>query len=200
MKWIFGPLPISRILTPLLSFCLLICLLLSTAGCRDSPSIYRVREGIVRQIPGIRLERETSVRLGRISTALIRKVTKMALDEECDAEELALITSLRRIDVGIYKIHGLPVRREIEIPQSLERYLEKGGWQTVVKRREVGDQTWVFLREEDGSIRNLFVVFLDGDELGLIQIEGEIERAVAALFKESPEGITETLIDSVGRS
>ena len=166
--------------------CALIALV-QLAGCRENPSAADVRWELERQIPGLRLERESRVRLGRLTMALARKVIRLTTED--DDSDLKIIGHVRRVDVANYKVVDLP-DETLAWPADLRRWLEGDGWQTIVRLREDDGQTWVLYREgEDGSIRRLYVVTLDPSELTVIDLEGRLDRMIAEALADDPQGL-----------
>jgi hypothetical protein len=172
-------------------------------GCAGAgPSIYDVRRGIEQQVPQARFEPETQITLGRLSLGLAKKLVRLVADEE-DEEELGFLFSLRKVEVGVYRVRLSRAEQEaLTLPRSFERALRRGGWQTLVKTRDGGERTWVFLRPEvrpEGEIlRSLYVVTWDGDELVLVHVDGRIDEIFKTLAEEDPEGFAALLVDELG--
>ncbi len=173
--------------------CLILAALaaLFLAGCRDTPSVAGLRWEIERQMPGIHLERESHLRLGRFTFGVLKRVALWAMDD--DEEEREIVTNIRRVELATYRVRGLPAGGELEAPR-FERRLAAAGWETVVRVREDDERTWVFYRADDsGAIRNLYVVALDRDELAVIDLEGRLDRVFAAALADDPDGFVEIL-------
>ncbi len=179
----------SRYLRPII---LAILVTLFLAGCHDTPSVSGVRWEIERQIPGIQLERESHIRLGRFTMGLVKKIVRWAADEDQEAQRI--VPHLRRVEVATYRVRGLPADAELEGPYRFERKLAATGWETIVRVREEDERTWVFYRPDaEGSIRNLYVVALDGDELVVVDLEGRLDRLFAEATADDPDGLVEVL-------
>lgn len=172
-------------------------------GCTGSgPSIHTVRRGIEQQVPHAHFEPETQITLGRVSLGLAKKLLRLVMDEE-DEQEVDFLFGLRKVEVGIYRVRMSAEEREaLTLPRSFERALRRGGWETLVKTRDGGERTWVFLRPEtrpEGEIlRSLYVVTWDGDELVLVHVEGRIDEVFKAIAEEDPEGVAALLVDELG--
>jgi len=173
------------ITTVLLAAALLAALPL--AGCRDAPSAAGLEWEIERQIPSLRLERESHVRLGRFTLALARKILRLASDD--DEEDLRIVRHLRRVDVATYRVVSMPETGELDLPYRFERRLAEKGWETMVRLREDDEQSWVLYRaDEEGAIRNLYVVAFDEHELIVVDLAGRLDRLIAeALAEDSRE-------------
>ena len=164
---------------------LLLLLLVSTAACRESPSVSTVRSQLENQIPEARFEKDFHIRLGRVSLGLLKPLVRMGLDE--DEEEMAWIRAIKRLEVGTYRVVSLPDTASVAPPPDLVRKLERKGWSTLVKVLEQGAMTMVLLREDaHGEIRGLFVLELDQDEMTLVSLEGRLSRVMAETLADEP--------------
>ena len=160
----------------------LLVLAAALGGCAGSPSIDQVRWEVERQVPGLRLEPETRVRLGRLTLGLVRRLA--ALDDDPEA---AILGDIRRIDVAVYRVHGRPDFAALPDRDTLQSRLGRHGWSVVVKTREADERTWVFTRDDgSGSIAGLFVVGLDGEELALVHLDGRLDRLFAEKIASDP--------------
>lgn len=178
----------------LLLFALLVGLLV--AGCKDTPSATGVKWEIERQIPGVQLEREFHLRLGRFSMAFLRKIALWALDEddEDDRQARAILSGVRRLDVATYRVRSLPEPEKLDGPYRFERRLAENGWTMVVRVRDEDERTWVFTREDErGALRNLYVVALDDSELTVVDLQGRLDRMLAAAVADDPAELAEIL-------
>ena len=78
--------------------CLILAALatLFLAGCRGTPSVAGLRWEIERQMPGIDLERESHLRLGRFTFGVLKRVALWAMDDDEEAREI--VAHIRRED------------------------------------------------------------------------------------------------------
>lgn len=169
----------------------------SLVGCASAPSIYTVRRGIEEQVPQAHFEKETQIRLGRISLGLAKKIFALVADEEEErSPEMAFIRSLKKVEVGVYQVRLSSTEEErLALPRHFERALARGGWETLIRARDGGDQTWIFLRPDGDMLRSLYVVTYDGGELVLVHIEGRMDLLLEELAKENPEGLADLFVE-----
>ena len=168
----------------LASFALFVALL-PLGGCKDSPSVASVKWELERNFPDTRFEREFHIRLGRFSLGLTKSIARWALDD--DDEARVILTNLKRVEVGVYRVVSLPDPEELKRSYDFEKLLERKGWISTVRVADGGEQTWVFHREDDrGQITGLFVAALDGEELTLVSLEGQLDRVMAAALADDP--------------
>jgi ribosomal protein L18E len=169
----------------LVSLAVLLSLSSFAAGCATSPTVDQVRWEIERRVPGARFEREEHIRLGRISMGLIRGLVRM-VPGKVDGQ--GMITQVHRIEVATYRVSDLPDLSEIDGELRFEDRLARSGWSLTVRNRETGERAWMFTRADSrGSLRNLFVVNLDGSELTLVRIDGRLDRAFAEAVAMRPK-------------
>lgn len=156
-----------------------------TAGCAGgSPTPAGVKWEIERRFPGVRLEQEEHVRLGRISLGLVRGLVRLVPGKP---EGQELLSSVRRVEMAAYKVHSLPDLDRIEETIQLEERLLGAGWSTLVRSREKDSRAWVFSRMDNkGAMRNLFVVELNGRELTMVRVDGRLNEAIAAAMAREP--------------
>jgi hypothetical protein len=155
-------------------------------GCKDAPTLFEVKGAIESELDGVYLERQESVRLGRFPLAMARVVLRPMLHKE-DPEVWELIKSVRRVAVASYRVKPSGALRGLDLPPRIGRYLESGGWEILIRERTAHDRTWVFLRQEDQHIGGLYVITLDDDELEMVRVEGNLERALAVALADEPE-------------
>ncbi len=168
---------------------LLVIASLSTA-CKDMPTASAIRWEIERQLPGIQFERETNIRLGRFTMALVKKVARLAAKE--DQEDLAMLSHIRKVNVASYRVEESSDHATfdaLDLDDRFERRLASHGWENMMRVREDDERTWIFYRTgPNDSIRNLFVVTLDAYDLTVIGIEGRLDRLVAEALADDPDG------------
>jgi hypothetical protein len=154
----------------------------SAGGLPSANAISRELEG---QLPGVRFERESHIHLGRIALAFIKPIARWALDE--DDEARTYLAAIRKIDVATYRVVGMPRTADGTPLRRIEKRMLENDWVRMVRTREVDDNTWVFLRyRPDGSIRSLFVIELDQQELSIVGVEGRIDDLLAEAIADEP--------------
>ncbi len=179
-------------------------LLLATGGCWRSPGVERVAWAVESQIPGAAFDRQTHVRLGRISTGFARWVVNLALDENDPEERQAkvIVNAIRRVEVGVWENQGTTdeaALTSVAMPRSLSRMLAEDGWQVMLDSRDEGGRAWVLAHQDERSIDALYVVALDPDELSVVRLEGRFDEAFARALAERPhEAAGKVLEDASG--
>jgi hypothetical protein len=174
----------------LFSFVALLSLSSLLAGCGGSPTVQQVRWELQRRFPEARFEPEEHVHLGRLSMGLLHGLVRLGTDEDDadDRQGRELVSQIHGVDFASYKVHGLPDLDGLAGDARFERQLREDGWALMVRTREAGERTWIYVRgTPDGGVRNLFVVSLEKDELTLVRVDGRLDRALAAALAEHPK-------------
>ena len=169
----------------------LVPLLLALAGCgAGSPSIDTVRGEIERRIPEASFERESHIRLGRITLGLARGIVHLA-DPGRSGHQGA--RRCCRLEVATYRVRSLPdLEKRLNAKTGFEQALARNGWTMVLHERDHGSRTWIFLRADaKGALSNLYVVSLDPSELTLVRIDGRLDRAMADSIAEHPKKLAQ---------
>jgi hypothetical protein len=178
---------------------LLLALMLPLAGCAGgSPSVNTVRWEIERRIPEARFEPETHIRLGRLTLGLIRGVAHLADPGDPD---LAPLNHIRHIEVATYHVRSLPdLEHHLDEQTAFEKALARNGWTMALRERDHTSRTWMFLRFDDReALRDLYVVALDRDELTLVRLDGNLDRAMAESIADNPKKLAKEIGGGEGK-
>jgi hypothetical protein len=165
----------------------LLLLLLPLAGCAaGSPSVDTVRWEIERRLPEARFERDSHIRLGRLTLGLARRIVHITDPGDPDT---AVLDHIRHIEVATYRVRSLPDLDHHLATQTLfEKALAQNGWTMALRERNAKSRTWMFLRfDNQEKLSNLYVVALDSAELTLVRLDGHLDRAMAESIADHPE-------------
>ena len=153
----------------------------TSSGCLWTPELANVRRDIERQIPQARFDKEIELSLGPLSLAFARLVTRFVPDAR---EARSYLRDVRRIQIAVYNAQDLPPTSGVEMPAAL-RELQEHGWVTAVRVRDGEELVWILYRLDKESVRELYVVALDHEELVLVRATGRLESLVARALQES---------------
>ena len=159
----------------------------SLAGCAGgSPSVDTVRWEIERRLPEARFERDSHIRLGRLTLGLARRIVHIADPGDPDT---AVLDHIRRIEVATYRVRSLPdLNHHLNTQTAFEKALAQNGWTMALRERDAKSRTWMFLRfDGQEKLSNLYVVALDPAELTLIRLDGHLDRAMAESIADHPK-------------
>lgn len=186
---------------PLLALLALASLAVGTLGCASSgPGLATVQKDLERQFSKAHFEPETRLSLGRFSLGLARRISHMVLDEkdQDEARALAMLDSLRKVEVGVYRVRLSAAERDVlAVPAPLQHLLQRPGWETLVALREGDERMWVLAEHREDQLRSLWVVFHEDEELGLIHLEGRLDRLLRTAFEEDPNAATAMLLEDL---
>lgn len=161
------------------------------AGCAESSFTARARGELEASFPGARFEKQVAMHFGRLTTAMMKPVARWALRE--DDEDMDVLRRIRRIDIAIYEVRSFPGEVGGATLTGLEDALGGKDWDRLLRTREDGEVTWIFNRERDGEITDLFVVTVDGAEMVMVRVGGRLDRMLADLIADDPGGFGASL-------
>jgi len=159
----------------------------SLIGCAGGgPSVDTVRWEIERRIPEASFERDSHIRLGRLTLGLARRIVHIANPGDPDT---AVLDHIRRIEVATYRVRSLPdLDHHLNTQTAFEKALAQNGWTMALRERDAKSRTWMFFRfDGQEKLSNLYVVALDSDELTLIRLDGNLDRAMAESIADHPK-------------
>ncbi len=161
------------------------------SGCKEAPSAAAIEWQLERHFPGLHLKRESHIRIPRIAMSAVRKLMRLASDE--DKEDMRIISHVKRVNVATYRVLSRPETEPLNVPPRFEERLAKDDWELMIRLRENDEQTWMFTRqgEEEGAITNLYVVALDSHELTVVDLAGRIDRILAEALADDPGELIE---------
>lgn len=155
-------------------------------GCVESSLVAQARGDLENGIPGSAFEKQHAMHFGRLTTALLKPVAMWALRDD---EDMASLRGIRRIDLAVYEVTSFPDEIDGSMVADLERRLGRSGWFRVVRSREEDEVTWVFNREKrSGGIKDLFVVTIDGSEMVMVRVGGNLDDLLVELIADDPAG------------
>jgi len=160
----------------------------AAAGCASATTSRSVAKTLELALPECRLERDSTMVLGRTSLALLRGLSGIAGDE-LDADTREILRGVRRIEVTSYRA-GTGCRALGAAP-PVSRQLAADGWHAVIAAVEdEGELSWVFTREgPDGGTSGMLVITLDQKELEVVRLDGDIDRILLAVAEENPAAV-----------
>lgn len=169
----------------------LVALALSSSGClvSASPQVWSVKSEIESALPGSRFEKDFAVHLGRLSLALTRGIAGLAADEE-DADELELLRGIKKVEVGVFENDG-GGHIDGQKLSKIEAALEESHWQMALRQREDDSIAWVYYRLDEKSLRGVFVIVLDRDELTIVRLKGQLDRVLSTAIELAERELSE---------
>jgi hypothetical protein len=126
---------------------------------------------------GIVLEPEFGIKLGRLTTAMAKPFARKASGESVPLKGIA------KIEVGIYNVVDAydPV-------ESGMADLDFPGWEPIARIRDGDERIQVLCKIEGERIRAMMVLVLDGDELVVVRLKGNLHKFLPAALEHAGWG------------
>ncbi|MGB5289017.1 MAG: DUF4252 domain-containing protein, partial [Ignavibacteriaceae bacterium] len=69
--------------------------------------------------------------------------------------------------------------------REIEDKMSQSGWKSIVRSSDNGELTAVYVRKNRSeTLDRMFVISMDGDELVLVDVEGDLKEAIATVIRE----------------
>jgi len=127
---------------------------------------------------GVELEPEFGIKLGRITTAMAKPFARHASGDSIPLKGIA------KIEVGVYNVVG---DREPGASGDLD-VVDLPGWEPVVRIRDGNERIQVLCRIEGDRIRAMLVLVVDGDELVVVRLKGNLQKFLPAAIERAGWG------------
>ena len=140
---------------------------LSGSGCMT----YRGPHGVaatIEQRAGVELHREFGFKLGLLST----RITASLLHHWADDQDYR---DLSGIGVAVFEVK----RKDGATSQPVTaKDLGVDGWKTMFATQSDGEQLLVLVKPNDGEIRDMMFLSMDGDEVVVARLKGHLDRLI----------------------
>ncbi|HEX5133469.1 MAG TPA: DUF4252 domain-containing protein [Candidatus Krumholzibacteria bacterium] len=150
-------------------------------GCMWAPELTEVKQDIAGQMPDVGFKKNVTLSLGPMTMALARTVTGLIPEAH---EARGYLRDVSRVQVAVYQLEGQADATRIETPSRLEE-LQADGWEMAIRVNEENQRVWLLYRANDDTIREMFVVVVDDDQLVLVKVKGHLERLMAEAIRHS---------------
>lgn len=159
----------------------LACALPLTGGCVWTPELRQIKQDIAHQIPGASFDQEVSFSIGPGGMALARAAVAL-VPAAHDAR--VWLKDVSRVEVALYEVSAGEPASRVATPARIEEMLEDG-WEMAARVREPHESVWILYRVDGDSVREMFVVSLDRQELVMVKVKGRLERLIARALTEA---------------
>jgi len=141
----------------------------------------QVRWDLERQQEGGSYRKIVGVHAGPALLGLARWIVSWTDDEDAwDAKRI--MQHFHRAYVRVYEFRGRPNQAALRMPKAL-RDLQQEGWETALSVRDEDSNVWMLYKERHGSVRDLYMVVADAEDLVMIRAKGNfndlVEEAIA---------------------
>ncbi|MCB1670181.1 MAG: hypothetical protein R3F41_16040 [Gammaproteobacteria bacterium] len=139
-----------------------------------------VTRELSRQAPELEMRKEFAISIG---STLINTVDLLAVGSELD------FSSLDKVQVAIYRIPLDADLQHVDVTSSLAELNRSLTWDTVVRVRDPGEQTWVLMGmdERRQTIRAVSLMVVQQGELVLVHVDGEMEQMIDFALRPARE-------------
>lgn len=161
--------------------CLVILVTLPALAVAAGPSLSAIERQLERRLPGVELELEERLSIGRLKLRLAKVVVGAAGDPEARD----VLRGVRRVEIADYRVRSLPVLDTVGVLELVDG----DGWARLIHSREDDELMWVYAREEKTRLTGLLVVDLGDSWLSVVSIEGKIGEWLERMAADEPGGI-----------
>jgi len=120
--------------------------------------------------------------VGSVGITVSSWVVDASTDDEFPSEIMDDVSS---VQVGVYKkLRGTssPVFQTL---LEIEPEMQASGWKSIVKTCDKEELIAVYIQKDSGEILDrLFVISLEDDKLVLVEVEGDLNEAIATVIRE----------------
>ena len=159
------------------------CIFLFTFnGCIDvNDKFVNVRNKVIDNF-GDDYKSEVQFSLGSVEITVSSWIVDASVSDELASNILNDVSS---IQVGVYhKLKGSSTP-DVSTLRDIEKNMLESGWKSIVISSEDNDLSAVYVRNNPDEILNrLFIINYDGEELVLVEVEGDMKEAVSTVIRE----------------
>ena len=169
-------------------FFLSFTLLLTLNSCIDvNEEFVNVRNKVIKNFDDD-YKSEVQFSLGSVGITVSSWMVNTSDNDELASDILADVSS---IQVGVYQKFKGSSTLDISTLHDIEKNMLESGWKSIVMSSEDNDLSAVYVRKNPNEILNrLFIINYDGEELVLIEIEGDLKEAVSTVIREKGMNVT----------
>jgi len=96
-----------------------------------------------------------------------------------------ILDDINSVQVGVYKKLAGTDQPGLDKLRGIENKMIESGWRSIIKSSKDGELSAVYVRTDPNQILNrIFVISIDGSELALIEIEGNLKEAISTVIRE----------------
>jgi len=120
--------------------------------------------------------------VGSVGITVSSWVVNASTDDDLPSEIMDDVSS---VQVGVYKKLQGTSSPNFQTLQEIEPDMQASGWKSIVKTCNKEELAAVYIRKDSGEILDrLFVISFEDDELVLVEVEGDLNEAIANVIRE----------------
>jgi hypothetical protein len=159
---------------------LLLPLLLN--GCLGINEEFEGVRDLVILSTGNNYKSEFQFSIGSVGITVSSWVVDASTEDDFPSEIMDDISS---VQVGVYKKLQGTSSPSFQTLREIEPEMQASGWRSIVQTCDRGELAAVYIRKDSNEILDrLFVISLTDDELVLVEVEGDLNEAIATVIRE----------------
>ena len=140
-----------------------------------------IRDVVIKNFGG-EYKSEVQFSVGSVGITVSSWFVDAAAEEDMASDILDDVSS---VQVGIYKKLRGSTSPGINTLREIEDKMSQSGWKSIVRSSDNGELTAVYVRKNRSeTLDRMFVISMDGDELVLVDVEGDLKEAIATVIRE----------------
>jgi len=163
-----------------------VCALVTT-GCRLSPDMNVVVRELHTQLRPFELQSVCTLSLGKISLFFLRKAVSL---DESSAETAEILREVDKVRLGIYERKSPLTSLPNNCLSTVEQRMKHNNWELLLRVRDKEEITLIYYQLEKGAVQSLSVIALSGDELVLVELEGDFDKIIQKTLIDQKNPIT----------
>ncbi|MGD8306602.1 MAG: DUF4252 domain-containing protein [Ignavibacteria bacterium] len=158
-------------------------LLITLTGCITVNQQFReVRNKVLGEL-GDNYKTEFQFSVGPVAIHISSWFVDMAADEEYADD---MVREISKVQVGVYnKIGYSDANTNYQTLESIDAEMKSKGWKFIVRSLDQTDLTAIYLLNEPGEVlQKMFVINLEGQELAIIEVTGNLKKVISYAIEE----------------
>lgn len=148
------------------------------SGCTGSGQMSQIRADLEDQLESGHYKYMVGVRVGPVLSGVARWVLRLADEDEDTELARDILRDFKRAYVRVYELKGRLSKEEVRTPRPL-RDLIRQGWEMGVRVKDEDSNVWMLYKESRHTIRDLYMVVMDDENLVMVRAQGNFEHIVA---------------------
>jgi hypothetical protein len=121
--------------------------------------------------------------IGSVTITVSSWVVDASTDDNFPSDILEDVSS---VQVGVYKkLQGTTSSPNFQTLLEIEPEMQASGWRSILRSYKDNELTGIYVRNsKEEQLNRLFVISLEDDELVLVEVEGDLNEAIATVIRE----------------
>lgn len=166
-------------------YIILSLMIVGLSGCIGVNNGFRgIRSSIINSLGGD-FDTEIEFSIGPAGIFLASTAAGFAKNET-DVNISEMLSQIARVQVGVYEWNGNgDIKPSIGLLRKISQKMTAGGWQSIVRSVSGNEMTSVFVQTtNENHINQVFVVALDGDELVITEVLGNLDNIIEIAVRD----------------